>query len=42
MKVKVVITKEQEMEIENSTSLAVLKKWWKTHRATDWTAFWGR
>lgn len=30
MKVKVVITKEQEMEIENSASLAVLNKWWKT------------
>ena len=29
MKVKVVITKEQEMEIENSASLAVLNKWWK-------------
>lgn len=29
MKVKVVITKEQEMEIENSASLAA-------HRATDW------
>lgn len=26
MKVKVVITKEQEMEIENSASLAVLHK----------------
>mgnify|MGYP000017244204 FL=1 len=36
MKVKVVITKEQEMEIENSASLAVLHKWWKTHPATDW------
>lgn len=36
MKVKVVITKEQEMEIENSASLAVLNKWWKTHRATEW------
>ena len=36
MKVKVVITKEQEMEIENSASLAVLHKWWKAHRATDW------
>lgn len=35
MKVKVVITKEQEMEIENSASLAVLHKWWKTHPATD-------
>ena len=34
MKIKVVITKEQEMEIENSASLAVLNKWWKTHRAT--------
>lgn len=36
MKVKVVITKEQEMEIENSASLAVLHKWWKTHPVTDW------
>lgn len=36
MKVKVVITKEQEMEIENSASLAVLHKWGKAHRATDW------
>ena len=36
MKVKVVITKEQEMEIKDSTSLAVLHKWWKTHRITDW------
>lgn len=36
MKVKVVITKEQEMEIENSASLAVLHKWWKTHPATSW------
>lgn len=36
MKVKVVITKEQEMEIEDSASLAVLHKWWKAHRATDW------
>lgn len=36
MKVKVVITKEQEMEIENSASLAVLNTWWKTHRATEW------
>lgn len=35
MKVKVVITKEQEMEIENSTSLAVLHKWWKAHHVTD-------
>ena len=35
MKVKVVITKEQEMEIENSASLAVLHKWWKAHRVTD-------
>lgn len=32
MKVKVVIVKEQEMEIENSASLAVLHKWW----VTDW------
>lgn len=32
MKVKVVITKEQEMEIENSASLAVLNK----YRATEW------
>lgn len=36
MKVKVVITKEQEMEIENSTSLAILHKWWKAHHVTDW------
>lgn len=36
MKVKVVITKEQEMEIENSASLTVLHKWWKAHRVTDW------
>lgn len=36
MKVKVVITKEQEMEIENSASFAVLHKWWKTHPVTDW------
>lgn len=24
------------MEIENSASLAVLHKWWKAHRVTDW------
>lgn len=36
MKVKVVITKEQEMEIENSASLAVLHKWQKTHPVADW------
>lgn len=36
MKVKVVTIKEQEMEIENSASLAILHKWWKTHRMAEW------
>lgn len=36
MKVKVITTKEQEIEIENSTSLAILHKWWKTHRMAEW------
>ena len=36
MKVKVITTKEQEIEIEDSTSIAVLHKWWKTHRMEEW------
>lgn len=36
MKVKVITTKEQEIEIEDSTSIAVLHKWWKTHRMAEW------
>mgnify|MGYP006886761923 FL=1 len=36
MKIKIVTTKEQEMEIENSTSLAALHKWWKTHLMEEW------
>lgn len=36
MKVKVITTKEQEIEIEDSTSITVLHKWWKTHRMAEW------
>lgn len=36
MKVKIITTKEWEMEIENSSSLAALHKWWKTHRMAEW------
>lgn len=36
MKVKIITTKEQEMEIENSTALATLHKWWGTHRVAEW------
>lgn len=36
MKVKVVITKEREMEIENSVFLDALHEWWKTHSMADW------
>lgn len=36
MKVKVITTKEQEIEIEDSTSIAVLHKWLKTHRMAEW------
>lgn len=36
MKVKVITTKEQEIEIEDSASIAVLHKWWKMHRMAEW------